>query len=338
MNKLITALALSILVFSMPFAFAQNLEVQSSAKAQSVSGVDLTFKKIGYAFGDFVFDIKSALTFDEKTKLDLLKERNLEMKERQQTWLDIKSEVLAEAKTNPDESKKEAVESIRAQHEVIIKEHLKLTNEIKEIQLKAKARGDSSLETKAKETADVESRSGLALGLNVPIRGYAGSALLVSGHKENLTEAEAKLIVEKTLGFSASEVRIETEGNMTVYVVTASDTKAEGGYTLVKEAEVKIDSETGAILSLDIGAKIIATSNLTVDIASGLVGSVKVNHNTNSEAYGDSDDEAEAESSLETSTDVHDSTSTSINTGSSSVSGGSSASASTGSQGGLHIG
>ncbi|MBI4895037.1 MAG: hypothetical protein HY831_00955 [Candidatus Aenigmarchaeota archaeon] len=269
MKKLITALVLGIVVLSMPFAFAQQIGTQSTTKAsvETLSSLDLKFKQIGQGFGDFVYNTRSALTFDESAKLDLLKERNLEMKERQQAWLDVKSEALSELNTKSVEEKENIISSIQSEHEAIVKEHTRLTSEIKNIELDAKANGDTALEEKAKTTVRVIENSGISAGLNVPVRGHTGLSLLTSDTEEGkLTADEAAELVKEKLGFKVNNVETVTESGSTFFVVTASDVEAKGGYTLTKMAKVKIDSNTGTIISITLDTNIDLTTNLGIGL------------------------------------------------------------------------
>ena len=80
------AAILAAIVLSMPLGFADTgIAAQSDAHSEAmVSAMELRFKQVGQAFGDFAFGVKSFLTFDESAKIELIKERNAEMRERQE--------------------------------------------------------------------------------------------------------------------------------------------------------------------------------------------------------------------------------------------------------------
>src|SRR3989338_2688005 len=124
---------LAAVVLMMPLSFAQSASAQGEANAQAVSAFGLKLGQIGEAFGDFVFHVKSALTLDEKAKVELLKERNAEMKMRQQAWLETKARALAafESGNLSAGERRDILASIQAEHEAIIKEHLRGTGESK---------------------------------------------------------------------------------------------------------------------------------------------------------------------------------------------------------------
>ncbi|MBI4175717.1 MAG: hypothetical protein HY518_00795, partial [Candidatus Aenigmarchaeota archaeon] len=160
MRALIAAFVAAI-VLSAPLGFAQV-----SGSAGAISVFDLRLKQIGQAFGDFVFNVRAVLTFDEDAKLDLLEERNAQLQARQQTWVDVKAEAMTQFESGnlTVEEKKEIKETIQAEHEAIIREHLRLTAELKELQLNARARGNADLDERANVAANAAGRSGLSLG------------------------------------------------------------------------------------------------------------------------------------------------------------------------------
>ncbi|MBI4895303.1 MAG: PepSY domain-containing protein [Candidatus Aenigmarchaeota archaeon] len=248
MRNIITVLVLSIVVFSMPLAFANNENHQDKT-----SGLDLRFKQIGQSFQDFVFNVRSALTFDEKTKLELLKERNDVMKERQQAWLEIKAKALAEVNSTDD--KKDVIEMIQSEHEALVKEHLRLTSEANDIEVKAKVNGDQKLEKDAKDLGETDSN--LSLGLSTDRSGL----LLMKHGKENITQAQAEQIVEKYFGFKATSSTVVTENNSTFYVVTATESRIAGSYNLTKYVEIKVDASTGVVVYAKMYATITAVAN-----------------------------------------------------------------------------
>lgn len=258
MRKPIAVLLIG-LVFLMPMALA---ETNATAQARSVSALDLRFKQVGEAFGDFSFKVKAAFTFDNSAKLDLLKERNAELKARQESWVETKQEAMASFKGNVTAKQKQSIVSIfQAEHEAIIEDRLELTSEIRKIQLEAKAEGDTELETEAEAEADaVEDGSflgiSLGIGINSETRGDSkeGSESRLESRVES--EAEAKAVVRKKLGFEATESKTEVQGNTTFFVVSGTETEVESDFTMTREFEVWVDSETGMITSVDMDTHI----------------------------------------------------------------------------------
>ena len=96
MKKSIAGILIGI-VLLMNIAAAQEATASSeaSAEANAISSVDLRLRQIGGAFGDFFFNVRSAFTFDNSAKLELLKERNAELKERQQSWVKLNQEAMS---------------------------------------------------------------------------------------------------------------------------------------------------------------------------------------------------------------------------------------------------
>ena len=349
------AAILAAIVLSMPLGFADtSIGAQNDAHSEAkVSAMELRFRQVGQAFGDFAFGVKSFLTFDESAKIELIKERNAEMRERQEAWLNMKEEAFDGELTLEERQEIEAM--VQAEHEAIIKEHLRLTSELRDVQLKAKARGLASVESDAESA--IESGSGLSLGLvsldvNGDVNGktrtralfvekttnanvhVSGNVALdnetraainqlvanlsadqnvkieveaekktranatveseVNGLTENqqalvaaleakakaLVEAstradarldieirhkaaaengidtatEAQAVVEKRLHVDASNVTVETQDGVQVFVVTGTQTQTSGNFQMTKSFEVVVESGTGLILSADMTA------------------------------------------------------------------------------------
>ncbi|MBI2545063.1 MAG: hypothetical protein HYW22_00470 [Candidatus Aenigmarchaeota archaeon] len=251
MKKWFIALATS-LVLLMPVAMAQ----QATTNATSVSSTDLQFKRFGESFQDFVFNVRHILTFSNDAKLELLKERNDEMKSRQQAWLDIKAQALQEFRSGnlTAEEKQAIVSELQGEHKAIIKNHLEMTSETKDIELKAKAHSNTELETKSHEEADIEEQSQLSSGLNLTDSDFF--LAIHSNGNTTLTADEAASIVQRDFGFNASQVKTETRGNTTYYVVTGNSTESSGAYSLTKNFEVWVESDTGVVAAVNLGTNI----------------------------------------------------------------------------------
>ena len=416
---------LAAIVLAMPLGFADtNAAIQSNtnAEAKAVSVTDLRFKQIGQAFGDFAFHVKSFLTFDENAKIDLLQERNAEMNERQEAWLEVKAEAFEEFEGGLSAEEKQDIEAmIQAEHEAIIKEHLRLTSEIREIQLKAKARGLAQLESEAESAID--SGSGLSLGLagvsvdgtvngdtktralfiekigsakvhvsgnvaldsetktaisnlvsnlsadqdvkiEIEVEKEAGANATVEHEANGLTDgqqallaeleakaealvessassearleievrhrgvewidtaAEAQAAVEKRLHVDASDVTVETQDGVQVFVVTGTETRTSGSFEMTKSFEVVVEANTGVILSADMTAHFeqITASGQASAGTSAVSGSSSGSASGNSANSGVSSS-ANAGASSSANVEVSGSTSTSGSASNSSTSG-----------------
>ncbi len=247
------------LLMSAPLAMGQ--QVSTNTDMQTVSTVGLGFRQIGEAFGDFVFRIRSALTFDSDAKLDLLKARNDEMKERQRVWLDIKNNLTEQISSDnmTVEEKKQVIKYLRSEHEAIIREHLMLTADMRNVQLKAKADKHDEIERSARIEAEDAERSNLSSGLNI-----SGEVELNIGVNGNLTAEQAKALARERLGFHATDVRTETRSGATFYVVSGSENSTAGNYTLKKGFEMWVRTNTGTIESLDLNARLDSRSEVIV--------------------------------------------------------------------------
>lgn len=228
-------LVLAAIVLAMPLGFADmNVAADGSANSEAkISVMELRFKQVGQAFGDFAFGVRSFLTFDESAKVELIRERHVEMQERQEAWLDMKEEAFADGELSLEE-KEEIQAMLQAEHEAIIKEHLRLTSEIREIQLKAKASGRADLEDEADAAAEAESGSSLSLGL---------VSLDVKGDINGKTRTRA-LFIENT-----DSAKVHVSGN----VALDSETRTAINTLLANlsadqnlKIEVEVEKEAGA--------------------------------------------------------------------------------------------
>ncbi|MBI2578835.1 MAG: hypothetical protein HYW26_03930 [Candidatus Aenigmarchaeota archaeon] len=295
---------LMALLIAMPLAVADELDGQATVKGNAASAMDLRFRQMGEGFGDFVFHVKAFLTFDEKAKVELMKERNADLQARQEAWLETKADALARFRSEnlTAEQKQEVIGVIQAEHEAIIKEHLKTTEEIREMQLKAKARGDAELESRAEAAARSAEASRLSVGLKLVGDGASDGMLKLKvkmvadgdGEASAVTAEEAQAMVENEFDIGATTVTTVTEGGRTVFVVTGSETETEGRFVMTKEITAKVDAETGAVTSVDFDAHFQTTAEGNASVnSSGCRGFLCLGIGISSEAEA----ESEAESS-----------------------------------------
>ncbi len=103
---------------------------------------------------------------------------------------------------------------------------------------------------KDENETDWEEDRGFAWGKN----GLAGGGL--KDHKlwklkPNMTAEQVQAFVEKKLGFDSVNVIAQTENNTVVYTVDAGNAAETPRYTLERTLKVRIDAETGNVLSLN---------------------------------------------------------------------------------------
>ena len=275
-NSWFVLLALAVLMASvMPATFAAADE--GKGNSESVSAAKLRFKMMCEGFSDFGFNVKHFFTFDDAAKVELIKERNEKMKERQKEWLEIKADTLASIDSGnmSAEEKKEVVELIQEKHEDLINGHLQLTNEIHELELKGKGKGDSKLEVEAEEESGDLEKSEVSMGLNIPLRGHSGLALLterVKSDNSTLTADAAKALVDKRFGLKDSQVSTVVENGTTFFVVTGNTSMTLKGFTLAKTLTVKVQADTGRIVSIDFSAHIESTGDAANEIEAKIAG------------------------------------------------------------------
>lgn len=267
---------LAAIVLAMPLGFADSqVGAQHNASANAISATDLHFKQIGQVFGDFVFHVRAFLTFDQKAKIQLLKERNAEMQARQQTWIDAKASAEGKFENMTAEEKQNIEGMIQTEHEAIIKEHLRLTSEIRDIQLKAKSQANTDIESEANEAAQVEEHSGLSLGLvRIGFRdGFQGSKVEVGGNVALSSETRAALDKLSASLEQSGNAKIElsvaksVNGSAVVKEEVRGDLTAEqkGLYSDLKtkaEALVEASSNANARLEIEIKARHAAETHI----------------------------------------------------------------------------
>ena len=246
MNKSIASVLIG-LVFLMPITMAQ-------AEAKSVSAMNLRLRQMGETFSDFSFNLKSALTFDNEARLDLLKERNAELNARQQAWVESKNEVVSGFNKNMTSGQKQSLVVIfQAEHESLVEDRLELTKEIREVQLEAKAESNARLEADAEAAAkSVNPSTGILIDISLFGKGHFDNKSKVKIE----SEADARAVVKSKLGLESSNVETVVENDMTYYVVSGSETDVENDFVMTKDFEVKVDAETGMILSADLNVHI----------------------------------------------------------------------------------
>lgn len=297
------ALLIACLVFLLPFAVAEEVEASAEVSAQAVSTNSLRLKRFVEGFNDIVFKVRAVMTFSQESKLELLKERNEELKTRQRAWLEAKESVLAQFESGElsAEEKQKLLGEVQAAHRAIIKDHIEATSAVRALQLKAKAKGKAELEEEAEATAEIAESSELALGLNVPVKGHKGVLGLVLKSEEassdssveaEITPSTASAVVRKELGLEATDVRTEIIDGTTFYVVSGTRNIQTAGVSLEKNFEAWVEAGTGLITSVRLDATVNAKSEAKVRAEEESDSEVETEEETEIE----SDEEAEVES------------------------------------------
>lgn len=269
------ALLIACLVFLLPFAVAEEAEASAEVSTQAVSTNSLRLKRFVEGFNDIVFKVRAVMTFSQESKLELLKERNEDLKTRQRAWLEAKESVLAQFESGElsAEEKQKLLGEVQAAHRAIIKDHIEATSAVRALQLKAKAKGKAELEEEAEAAAEIAESSELSLGLNVPVKGHKGVLGLVLKSEETssdssveaeITPSTASAVVKKELGLEATDVRTEIVDGTTFYVVSGTRSIQTAGVSLEKNFEAWVEAGTGLITSVRLDATVNAKSEAKV--------------------------------------------------------------------------
>ncbi|MBI4209952.1 MAG: hypothetical protein HY544_00400 [Candidatus Diapherotrites archaeon] len=209
-------------VGSQASAQAEGNQASASAQAEaSVSAGGLRFRQFQEGVGDLFFNVRKALTFRQESKVQLLKDRNEKLRERQKEWLGSKSKAVSMARAgNISQDERKAIFGVlRDEHKAIIREHVESTSEI--ARLKAVASADASL------------LAGLAGGDDEFLVADSAASASVSAE-------QARSAVESDLGLRTVDVRADSGA----FVVTGvSDSNASA-------FAVKVNAVSGAIASV----------------------------------------------------------------------------------------
>src|SRR3989344_1161466 len=266
MNKIIKnilVVVMTLLVLALPIVSAQETEIKSNTEAGAeITNTKLQFKQFKESMSDFVFKVKTKLTFNQEAKLELLKQRNEILKTRQHEWVELKKQALVQFKSGEfsAEEKQNILANLQQEHQSIIREHIRMTSEIKNKEFEAKSKGDTKIEQKAKETSDAVESSDLSLGLSADVG-------INTETQTKINSEGAQIIVKDELDLDGSNVKTETKDGVTFFVVTGSEIESKGNVELQKDFEVWV-SETGLITSVDykthLKAKAVITNELEI--------------------------------------------------------------------------
>lgn len=236
----------------------------SSALAQETQVItegELQRTRMQEEVGDFFFSVKHFFTVDDKKELQLIQERNEELKARQQEWVEIKQEVFAQIENdNIAETEREAIiEEVQAAHEDIVVEHVELIEKADEIKGEATAEGNVEVAMAAESTVEVLQESQIQEGvitdadatamieINISVSDDENTSVVDNTTQDMLTPFEAQTLAENEFGFEADSVMTETKDSVEYYVVTGREEETIDGVYTVKEYTVWIDAYSGYI-------------------------------------------------------------------------------------------
>ena len=261
--KKIFVVVMALLVMALPIALAQEAGLESNREDNvKITNKGLQFKQFKERLSDFVFKVKTKLTFNEEAKIELLKQRNEDMKTRQKEWVELKKQALVQFKSGEfnAEEKQKILANLQQEHQFLIKEHIRITSEIKDKEFESKSNGDAKIEKKAKEiSAQVESSElSIGLGVDVNINSETKS-------ETKINSEEAKTIVKTELDLEGTNVRTETKEGVNFFVVIGSEIQNKGNVELQKDFEVWV-SENGLISSVDYTTHLKAKTEVVSDI------------------------------------------------------------------------
>ncbi len=243
MSVLIACLFMLLFILQIPLVAAQSEQ-------------NLQFKKIGQALENFIYKVRLAITVSDDGKLELIRARNEQLRERQQEWIQIKADAEISEKITAEE-KQAVLAEIQEAHEAIINSHVAATEDAQKIAARASENGDMAVALKAKVVADAVARSEVGFGLEFPHRGNANKT--TEERTEPLTGAEAAAIAKKELGIPADQIITTTINDRTYYIVSGHEADINGTARVNKSYEVKIDALTGGITGADISVKSTST-------------------------------------------------------------------------------
>ncbi len=228
------------------------------SSGRSISIYELKFTQVKESIGDFFFSVRSTLTSDMHGKLKLYSERSEELKDRQVSWMKTKEMALEQIGNMSLSEKREVVGLLNYAHAKLIKDEMKISNEVSIIRLKASEINDPDLTMEAEKAFENIESSAVFLGLNADFSRLNNISINESFSinksgvlgKMNITLEEAKKLVEDQTGVKASETDIQSKGNIQFFVIKGSKKEVKNGSEASKSYEVWVNSETGKITSI----------------------------------------------------------------------------------------
>ncbi len=220
----------------------------------TVSASDLRFRMLGEGFDNAFFNLKKSFTFDDSSRVSLLRERNDALMQRQMEWLRAKSEVMVQSRAGTISADERAnlFNILRDEHKDLIRNFLDLNSEARSLQVRASARADARVESLARAEADRIDNSNLVLGLSELDDDVFLTAVSNATATSVVTEEEARRIVERDLGLSEASVSADARAN--AFVVTGTQRQASGNLTITRPVAVFIDRNTGVITRISLNA------------------------------------------------------------------------------------
>ncbi|MBI2662979.1 PepSY domain-containing protein [Candidatus Woesearchaeota archaeon] len=229
---------------------------------EEVTSTNLGFRQLGEALNDFMFNLQSAFTFREESKLELLQDRVEELRVRQQEWVELKQQALIkfDSEESDAEEKQDVLDRLKEKHNDIIKDYVEVIYDLNTIKVEAREDGEIDIEQRANNFALGIEDSDLSLGLNTNSEADLAEEIDNESTSETSVSAqEAIEIAEDEFDFDATSVTEREMNGRLVYLVEGTRSDTFGTTELDGIYQVLIDANTGIISSV----------NINIDIASG---------------------------------------------------------------------
>jgi len=250
---------------------------------EEVTSTNLGFRQLGEALNDFMFNLQSAFTFREESKLELLQDRVEELRVRQQEWVELKQQALIKfgSEDSDAEEKQDVLDRLKEKHNDIIKDYVEVIYDLNTIKVEAKEDGEVDIEQRANNFASGIEDSDLSLGLNTNSETDLAEEIDDESTSETSVSAqEAIEIAEDEFDFDATSVTEREMNGRLVYLVEGTRSDTFGTTELDGVYQVLIDADTGIISSVNINIGIASGETIEND-SSGIDNQTTSNQTTN---------------------------------------------------------
>ncbi len=212
---------------------------------QEMTSGQLQIRQLGESINDLIFRVKLFFTADEEKTLNLIQDREVELIERQQSWMAIKERITTNSDNLPEEERQEILAEINEEHEALVEEHAKIMLELEELK---EENPDQVIAPQIDEAVIQIDQSIVAQGLNADID---VPDFIVEGE---ITQERAREIVRDEFGINADAAQVEeraVDGERT-FVLTGEDIQTIDGAVFERNYEIWVSEETGTITFTDI--------------------------------------------------------------------------------------
>jgi hypothetical protein len=206
-------------------------------------------------FNDFVYRVKMVLSFSHESQLEILRERIIELEERQDAWNAYNLKVVENIRTESyTPTERNAIfQEVQAEHQQIIKEYMEVSREIKRIEAVAISSNNEQLSEEAREAALLAENSEVWASIELD-----KTVQFISTDAVRLTQPEVQSIIEREFGFADVHVSEMMVQNISVYVVNATESERVAEYDLRRSIEAIVEPYSGMVLNM----------NMTIEIES----------------------------------------------------------------------